>query len=365
MDITETSISPRPLDQPTEMSQSIFRARTHQIFNKLYVDDGARIMSYDYVRQIDDEILALLDGLPWYVRINHDADGNGPDNTSLGCMSLPQDSALECVAWQFHILHTCICAQRMRMYRPFLHPRIGEALPNCLSAAESAFLVYRRMLRAHPPSPRFLAQAYQIFLVGVALAAFLIVERGAIAGDRLRRDIEMAVEDLQVLDTKDTSVDLATDGRKILRRMLAIYDRRGDGGTLLRPEEEPEALAQGISSVFGGESQARSYLSRFKIRQLLTSGDLERRTESLDSHPMPWPSTPAQGVAVAAPGAPSLPPLPHHSVPAQISDYHDTETDGLQGFDLAEAYDFDFVDSIVPPDVFNWWPIATSWEEVP
>ncbi|KFX86748.1 hypothetical protein V490_08882 [Pseudogymnoascus sp. VKM F-3557] len=253
LDITETSILARPIDQPTEMSMHYFRAKVFKILNRLYLDDSAHVLSYDFVSGIDAEIMAVVDEFPWYMKIE---DGS--------CANLPP--SLEFILWQFHILHTCICTQRIRMYRSFLHPRIGDSWPKCTRAAEDSFIVYRNIRdRAgdeFTKSQKFLGQAYQVFSVAVAIAALLIVERSA-QNPNLRSDIEMAIVDLGTLDSSETTVSLASDGRKVLIRMLAIYDQRGAASPA-----ESEDLVTGISTVFGGEQTARSYLRRCKIRTL-------------------------------------------------------------------------------------------------
>lgn len=334
-DITDTGVSPHPIDEPTEMSLSIFRARFHKVFNKLFMDDGSLVLSYEHVRRVDGEITALLADLPWFARVDPDALEGEACNPATALKG-----PLECVAWQVYLLHTCICTNRMRMYRPFLHPPQGDALRECAAAAESAFLTYRALRSSN--SHKFFAPAYQIFLVGTALAAFLIVERGTTSATRLRRDVEMAIDDLAPLDTAETRVSLASNGRKVLRRMLAIHDQH-EGA--LSPEE-PEELVQAISDVFGGELQARRYLSRCKIRELLNSS-LEQPRRTHDGAPGE-PVSPGWLVSTDLTGS------------AAPDEQSDGTTGALQSITNALSsvgdYNIGLIDSIIPPDVLNWWP---------
>ena len=170
------------------------------------------------------------------------------------------------------------------MYRSFLHPRIGDSWNICTEAAEDAFVVYRDIRKKagkeFTSSQKFLGQAYQIFSVAVAIAALLIVER-SVSSAVLRSDIEMAIADLGTLDTRDTTVLLAHEGRKVLARMLAIHDQQGASS----PDDAQE-LVPGISTVFGGEQSARSYMKRVTIRDLLNQvPDLQQQQlQSMSAH---------------------------------------------------------------------------------
>ncbi|KAH8821978.1 hypothetical protein F5884DRAFT_659995 [Xylogone sp. PMI_703] len=321
IDITEMSIHPRPMDQPTEMTQHIFRARMFKIFNKLYVDDGANLSSYEFVKSIDDEISTMIEDFPWYLTIS-----NGIPATT----TLPPD--LDFVSWQFHILHTCICTHRIRMYRCFLQTPLEEAWNKCIKAAKDAFIVYRYIRdqagERFTKSQKFLAQAYQIFSMGVAIAGLLIFDNST-SNVELRNDIEMAITDLGALDTKDSTVALAVEGRKVLARMLSIYDQRG-----ATSPEEPEELVSGISTVFGGEQTARSYLRRYVAVQ---------RRNSVQIMP--------------------------HSLVDQTRDIETERTDGSLSPNISHTHfnqvqssaDHSSIEFELPFEVFNWWPSELSY----
>lgn len=331
IDITETTIHPRPMDQPTQMSQNVFRARVFKVFNKLYVDDGAHVLSYDFVKSIDAEISAVIDDFPWYFKIE-----NGVANS----INLPPD--LDFVSWQFHILYTCICTQRMRMYRAFLHPRVGDSWIQCVNAAEESFTVYRsirdREGAEFTKSQKFLAQAYQIFSVAVAIAALLIVE-GSVSSSSLRGEIEMAILDLGALNTRDLTISLASEGVKVLTRMLIIHDQRGASSP-----EESEELVSGISTVFGGKQSARSYLRRCNVRQLLNQ---EVRGRQQFMHGVPGPTA---SLVQSPQAVPSLD-------QSQDAFIEDNVSIHLQD----DRYDPQPMDFDTPIDILNWWPAEQSY----
>src|SRR5258706_15670814 len=69
-DITETSISPQPIDVPTVMGMNVYRAKVFKIFRKLYSNEGRLLSSIDFIADIDSEIDAVIQEFPWYFQIN-------------------------------------------------------------------------------------------------------------------------------------------------------------------------------------------------------------------------------------------------------------------------------------------------------
>lgn len=239
------------------MSGNILRAHTFVIFRKLFDNDSDYLSSYEYVKSVDSELENLMTGFPWYFQISPGRE----------CARLPEH--LEFISWQHHMIHSCICMQRIRMNRPFIHARIGDSWSACAKAADEVLTVYQSIRRSNAEqfctSQKFLVQGYQTFSAAVALAAFLLVER-SFPADNIRKDIEMVISDLGF---SDAEVSISADGRKILAKMLDMHDRRG-----LREQVEPESLVPEISSVFGGEQTTRKYLKRCDIGYLL-NGDPE------------------------------------------------------------------------------------------
>lgn len=253
-DLTETSIKARPLDEPTELSYNILRAKLMAVLQKLYVDNCSRLTSYSFVQSIDAEMMELVDSFPWYFRIRKDEKGISALATGASDLS-----------WAQHLLHCCICVQRIRMYRPFLHPPVGTAPRICIESAEDVLSVYS-LLRSSCSeqlrrSPKFIVQSYQIYSAAVALAAFLLVER-TFPSLRIRKDIEMVIADLA---QRETAEAVGVDGSKLLQKMLDMYDRRDQ----FNPRES-ERLIPAIAAVFGGEQTTRNYL-RHDIGYVLNS----------------------------------------------------------------------------------------------
>lgn len=237
------------------MSIHVVRAREVKVMNRLYVKNGSHLSSFNFITGIDFELSAILQSLPWYMQINDSDSGS---------------EAHDYIRWQHHILHTFLCVQRIRMYRPFLQgAQNTRARSICIESAESALAVYRDLRSQNPTtflkSHRFIAQHYQIFSTGITLAVFLLVEQPQ-NPEKIRADIEMVISDLGTLEERETIVPLAIDGIKVLSKILEMYDNRGAGVV-----SEPVSLVPAIYTVIGGKSTTEKYLERCKIGYIVNS----------------------------------------------------------------------------------------------
>ena len=264
VDLTETSVIPRPMEVPTDASAQICRAEAFRIFRQIYDKGGAYLSSYAYIQSVDQEIQALIARFPWYFRIG--------SNESL--QHLP---TLDKIAWQHECLHMSICLQRIRMNRPFLHARIGESWRVCFQAARELLAPYRRMRELDPDrfrrSQKFAVQGYQAYAAAVTIAAFLLVERSLpdFSSEYMRQDVDMVISDLQLQDLGP----LVADGIKILQKMLHMIDHRGREHSGTKDPQTRESLVRDIAPVFGGEQPTRSYLKQ--------TGDGGGGSSSIDS----------------------------------------------------------------------------------
>ena len=55
--LTDSTIYPRPLEEPTVMTMHVFRARLFKTINQLYANNGTPLTSYDSVSDIDAKVL--------------------------------------------------------------------------------------------------------------------------------------------------------------------------------------------------------------------------------------------------------------------------------------------------------------------
>jgi hypothetical protein len=241
------------MDEPTMMSQNILRARVFQLLNLHYHGDdncnNPTASPYGRIRNIDEKIDHLLQSLPWYFQLN---DQGQP-------MQLPE-AVHEVVTWQHHIIRTCICTQRIRMYRPFLGAGIDGARDTCVKAAVDAVSVYKALRQDISEAfwLKFLPQAYQIFSVAVTVAALFLVE-GNLEVPDLYESMKDMVMDLQVVERRGCQVPVTIQGRKILLRMMSLIDTRNRS---VPSPEEAHSLVPQISVVMGGERTTREYMNR-------------------------------------------------------------------------------------------------------
>jgi len=211
------------------------------------VSDPVQFKSYDSIVELDQQLLEVMDKLPWYFQLEE----NG--------MVKQFPATYDFLAWQNHILRTYVSTQRVRMYRPFLTDHKSNAFQNCIKAVEDALAVYRS-LRATKPlnsQQKYFPQAYQIFSVAVTLATLLLVERSIPNPGQARIDVETMAADLGLLEAQACPVPVAVNGRKVLLKVLALFEQ----GESCSPEDA-ERLVPDISTILGGENSTRAYLGR-------------------------------------------------------------------------------------------------------
>ena len=247
-----TGLRPRPEDQPTQFSIRVWAARICKLFNRLFIDDGNLLSWFEHVKHVDDDLLVLLEDLPWYCKAQ---DGKYPN--------LP--AGFEYIMWQHHVLHAYVCTQRIRMFRTFIHLRTEDVWTICIQCAESCLSVSRHMRNVWGEgfrrSPKFAVLGWQIVAVAAATAAFVIIETGESNG-MLRKDLEMAISDLEALDSKAVSVPIASDVREALQKVPTSHTQQGSS-----TNTQPNEFVSPIHSLVGGESAARAYRRWSKSQQ--------------------------------------------------------------------------------------------------
>lgn len=253
------------MNEPTEMSMNIYRARAFRILNHNYLSNEDQ--SYERTLQTDAELVSLMENLPWYFEL----DEKGIPQR------LPQPLC-ETLTWQNHILRTCVSTQRIRMYRPFLAARIGSSWNTCVKAAEDAMAVYRtlRVDGSITSRQKFLPQAYQIFSVAVTVIALMLVE-GSLPIPDVYQQIRDMTSDLKIMEDQGCPVSVVTQGRRALLKMLDLYDSRARGSA---SAENMQNLVPDIASIIGGDHITRTYLDRLRDpRQLPLENPTTERTQ--------------------------------------------------------------------------------------
>ncbi|OKL60012.1 hypothetical protein UA08_04888 [Talaromyces atroroseus] len=246
VDVTETNITPRPMEEITDMSASIAHIEIYIVFRRLFEDNGAYTSSYEHVWSIDRQIQEVVSRLPWYFQINDE-------------INVCHASSMNTIFYQHNILHIGICLQRIRLNRPFLHARIGESWIVCAKAAQDILVPYRRMREANVAgflrSQQFTSLEYQVYTAAVAVAAFLLVERSlpGLSSQSMIQDVQMVISDLEQVDLRP----MLADGVKVLRKMLDLFEQGHAQDSQARI-----SLVKEIAAVFGGEELAKKYLKQ-------------------------------------------------------------------------------------------------------
>lgn len=261
-DVTINGIQERPMTEVTDMSANLAHYSIYVVLRRGFHD----MSSYEQVQQIDKEIQSAVDRFPWYFQL-HDLRN--------------KSSHLDTVAWQYNILHMGICLLRIRINRPFMPVKIGEAWYVCASAAQDILIPYRRMRQADPDgflrSPKFLIQAYQAYTAAVAVAAFLLVDRAlpGLPSESMFHDVEMVVNDLEMSDLRP----MLAGGVKVLRKMLHMFMNNQSQDSQAR-----EGIVNEIASVFGGEQHTRNYLEP-RVSENTSQNHTQMSTNALAPQP--------------------------------------------------------------------------------
>lgn len=268
-DLTPASIFVRALDQPTVMAQHVFRARIFKVLNKLYANNGNDLTNYAAVAAVDDEVATIMNQYPWYLLIQE-----GSDSSVFLSTTLPP--AFDYLQWQHHVIHTSVCIQRIRMYRPFLRTHFEYCWPKCVAAVEGAFAVYHSIrssdLERFLASPKRIVQSYQAFCSAISIAVFLLVERPILPA-KILGDIELVIQDLKDMSEDKNSIPIAVHGRRSLTKILDAYQGYcRDARRRASADEAPtiateylHSLVPEIYTVMGGTSSAKRYLDSSSV----------------------------------------------------------------------------------------------------
>lgn len=272
-DMTPTRIISQPRVVPTIMSFQIERNVVMKILNRLYNDVNGSHPSYEEVLKTDREIHDYILKMPWFFCVG----GNGK---LAGGRMLGSD--LEYIHFQAHMLHTCLCMHRVRIYQPFLQNNAQLSWNACLSSVKSMFAIYSQ-LRVHfggvGGNYNFITQIHQAFSGAVAQGMFLLVEKpGEEDAAVLSRDVEMFVDDLHTLmKSFFVTIPILTDGINTISRIREMVSKGSSA-------EKSSKVVSGVYSVFGGKKTTETYLKRCTIDYLVNSA------ASTDSSDLPYQS---------------------------------------------------------------------------
>lgn len=250
-DMTEISINPKALDEPTEVSMSICRSQLSRTINRhICFAENTQNKSYEYIQKMDLDILDQMDKLPWYFQIDNDGQ-------------LPQlhEPLCEVITWQHHILRTFIGTQRIRMHHPFILSQ-EDCWKNCVNAAENTLTVYRALRKGTSVTSqqKFFPQAYQIFSVAVSLTTLFMLE-GPFPTPNIYGEMKDIANDLKALEDQGCAVPIATFGRQVLLKLFELCEK-GAATSSNTPSQVGESLTSEISTIVSGTQTAGVCIER-------------------------------------------------------------------------------------------------------
>ncbi len=258
IDLSESSnATPKPMHIPTDNSLNIIRAKIMQILNGVfeYSQDVSspichtlsenndnkieqkeigkttkekEILIFKGLLRIDQELCEYVNVRPWYFKL--DNNGNLPN---LDGYSHPGKSTKDIedfklmIRFSHHMIQTCICIHRFRVYQPYLSLNIPIAWEVCLSSAKTMFSVYRKLRRKYPNLQKIgytMAQVHQSFSCSVIQSMMLLIEKDITQEniEYLVHDTDVFVQDLAVLSAQFyyTTWDQGLEVMKKLRKLF-------------------------------------------------------------------------------------------------------------------------------------------------
>jgi hypothetical protein len=297
-DITPDFIKLKSSKVPTDNSFNIHRAHMMKVLNGIFEKkhhknkqtlseiNNIENPTFKGLLEIDIELLESSKG--WYFEL--DKDGNIPYVNDIR------------IQFQHHMLHTCICIHRFRIYQNFLSDGIPIAWEVGKTAAKSLFQVYRKLRQVYDlRNPLFLSQIQQSFTGSIIQSMLMLLNHKLSVLDKssLYRDIDLMLNDLDTLGKEAFILkpEVLKESFKVLNHLKKSFNKK-----LVELEKDQKDI---VSNVFGGRDMTDNYLKKCTVSFIIdridpnNNGDaqdeqeqLERQQEEYDfTHQMGAPIT--------------------------------------------------------------------------
>ncbi|CUM65849.1 uncharacterized protein PRCAT00003498001 [Priceomyces carsonii] len=288
---------------PTDNSFNIHRAKMMKILNGMFeINQLKDVTIEDYennkevlegIISIDIELCDYVSNLPWYFKL--DKDGNLPEHTT------------DKLKLQIHILHTCVCIHRLRLFQNYLTYNIPIAWEVCISTAKAMFIIYKKLrvffkfgdntlelnnaLRepignTNNFNKLFLTQLHQTFTASVtqAMVLLMLTKKKNLAIRRISKekievalfhDISLFLGDLHYLNDhgsilKSPILEQSVKGLNLLKTLY--LDLNPDLMTSSIDRSDYGAISD-ISTVFGGKESTEKYLKKCSVDYIVNQPD--------------------------------------------------------------------------------------------
>lgn len=271
-DMTPDSIKVRSINQPTDNSFNIYRALMMKIMNGMFEKKHQvtmkdmkileRVTDKTFRGLVEIDIELCHTNKSWFFEIDKE-----------GALPHTLDSKIH---FQHHMLHTCICIHRFRLYQNYLQEGIPVALEVARTTAKSLFSVYKRLRTMYDlKNPLFLPAIHQGFTGSIIQSMMILVGSNLSKADQtsLFGDIELLLSDLQVLseDGFILKPEILKESFKVLNSLKKSITKN----IVLLEKDQKDIL----SNVFGGKQMTESYLNKCTVSFIIDQSDETRRRQ--------------------------------------------------------------------------------------
>ena len=242
-DLTPARAISRPLSEPTEMTYSIEKIKLAQAIQELIDEAGksgleVEEMSYDQILAFDRRFTEILDGLPWFYKM---------DEASRRKSALLENER-PYIAWQRNFIHFGFHTRLSRLHRPYLargykDPRYAYSRMICLRSARMVIEMEQQMRQLasgfNPDSARLWIVVHHVFVATVTLVMDFVCHRGDPQAEERKREI---LNCYKTLERSQEDCDIAKRGLAHLKQVMKDWMTKSDNQPerpAVVPENEP------------------------------------------------------------------------------------------------------------------------------
>lgn len=265
-DLTPDAIKVHSSIQPTDNSFNVHRALMMKIMNGMF-EKKHQVHARDLksLEKVTDKTFRGL--LEVDIELCRSKKSLFFELNTEGTLPHTLDSRIH---FQHHMLHTCICIHRFRIYQNFLEERIPVALEVARTTARSIFSVYKQLRTIYDlRNPLFLPQIHQSFTGSIIQSMMLLVNQDLTLEDQtaLYEDIDLMLNDLQVLseDGFILKPEVLKESFKVLNVLKKSINK-----SLIELERDQKDI---VSNVFGGKDMTESYLKKCTVSFIIDHND--------------------------------------------------------------------------------------------
>jgi hypothetical protein len=228
-DLTPARACSRPLSEPTEMTYSIGKIELAQAIREL-VDEAGKSgleveeMSYDQILRFDRRFNEILDGLPWFYKMDEASRRK----------SAPLEKERPYIAWQRNFIHFGFHTRLSRLHRPYLargykDPLYSYSRMICLRSARMVIEMEQQMRQLasgfNPDSARLWIVVHHVFVATVTLVMDYVCHRDDPQAAERKREI---LKCYKTLERSQEDSAIAKRGLAHLKQVMKDWMTKSD-----------------------------------------------------------------------------------------------------------------------------------------